>query len=116
MISHRRTLRILGQSLLALTMGSAIAYAQAPKLPLSYQNWLQLRNNPAALSNLQSYPAPAVPRAAAGITVGPWQSVTPLPASLGNVSPANPLLMTDGTVIVHLIDDTHLRARGIGCG
>jgi hypothetical protein len=114
MTRNRRTLRILGQSLLALTMGSAVAYAQAPKLPISHQKWLQLRNDPVAMSNLLPYPAPAVPQAAAGTVVGPWQSVTPLPTA--GVSPANPLLMTDGTVIVHLIDDTHLRARGIGCG
>src|SRR6266403_4671676 len=88
-------------------MGSAIAYAQVqPSLPLpiSYKRWLQLQADPVAVSNLQSHPAPAVETVAGGVVVGPWKSVTPLPTP--GVSPANPLLMTDGTVIVHLIDDS----------
>jgi hypothetical protein len=105
MISNRRTLSILGQSLLALTMGSALAYAQAPasvSLPISYQRWLQLKADPAAMSLFKSYPAATVvPQVAAGVVAGPWQSATPLPTA--GVTPANPLLMTDGTVIVHLI-------------
>jgi hypothetical protein len=103
MTRNRRTPRILGQSLLALTMGSAVAVAQAPgvPLPISHQRWLQLHNDPVAMSNLEPYPAPVVSPVAAGTVVGPWQSVTPLPTT--GVTPANPLLMTDGTVIVHLI-------------
>ena len=62
MTRNRRTPRILGQSLLALTMGSAVAFAQAPGVPppISHQRWLQLQNNPEAMSNLEPYPAPAV--------------------------------------------------------
>jgi len=88
-------------------MGSTIAYAQAPTagpLPMSYQTWLQLRDNPVAMSRTLSPPAPVVSQepAAGGVVVGPWQSLNnPLPG--GNA--ANPLLLTDGTVIVH-IDST----------
>jgi hypothetical protein len=99
----QRTLGILGPSLIALTMGAATAYAQV-KLPISHKRWIALQNDPVAMSHLKSHPAPVVSPLAAPVTVGPWTSVTPLPIS--GVSPANPLLMTDGTVIVHLIDDT----------
>jgi hypothetical protein len=49
MTNNHRILNILGQSLLALTMGSAIGYAQVPAsvpVPISYQRWLQLQADP----------------------------------------------------------------------
>jgi hypothetical protein len=107
MTNNHGILNILGQSLLALTIGSAIGYAQVPAsvpVPISYQRWLQLQADPVAMSSLRSHPAPAVERVAGGIVVGPWKSVNPLPTP--GMSPANPLLMTDGTLIVHLINDS----------
>jgi hypothetical protein len=68
MISNRRTLRILGQSLLALAMGSAVALAQTqPSLPapppLSAQRYEYLRqNDPATLNQLLNRPSPQIPQ------------------------------------------------------
>ena len=99
MNGERKTLGILGPALLALTMGSAIADAQVTEpVPLAYGRAQQL--TPEALVQLRSYPAAPVAQVPAGVVVGPWQSVTPVPT--GNSFPANPLLMTDGTVIVHI--------------
>jgi hypothetical protein len=58
--------------------------------------WLQLRDSPDASPQLQLPPPPPAPRVApAG---SPWQ---PLNNSPGNIQASNPLLLTDGTVIVH---------------
>jgi hypothetical protein len=100
MIRSRGTFWILGLSLLSVVMGSAIAFAQSALPPYSARTWAQLRGAPAALSQALSYPAPKVPKVAADTVVGPWTSVTALP--MAGVNPGNPLLMTDGTVIVHL--------------
>ena len=60
MTRNRRTLSILGQTLLASAMGSAVAFAQAPiVLPLSYQALQQFKNNP----EVWTQPAPSVPAA-----------------------------------------------------
>ena len=59
-MNQNQGLRILGQALLALTIGSTVASAQIWKpLPLSYPQWLELRKDPAAMSRLLS-PGPAV--------------------------------------------------------
>ena len=98
MTKNRTTLNILGTALLALTVAtvSAIANAQVPP-PLSYPMWLQLRNNPDALRQLQLPQPPATPRPAVASVASQWQQL------INNVpiSYSNPLLMTDGTVIVH---------------
>jgi hypothetical protein len=104
MTNNRRTVSILGQSLLALTVGGAVAYAQVPASappPLSYPMWLQLRDNPGALRELLSRPAPIVSQepVAGAVVTGPWQSLNN-PLRGGNAE--NPLLLTDGTVIVHI--------------
>jgi hypothetical protein len=95
----RTTPNIFGLTLLALTLASAIANAQVPGLapPLSYPMWLQLRNNPEALHQLQLPPPPATPRPALASPTSPWQPLT----NSVNIIYSNPLLMTDGTVIVH---------------
>ena len=101
MLKNRTTRNILGPALLAftITIVSAVANAQVSGVapPLSYPMWLQLRNNPNALRQLQLPPPPATPRTALAASVSPWQALT------NNlvISPHNPLLMTDGTVIVH---------------
>jgi hypothetical protein len=103
MIENRRTFRIIGLSLLSVIMGNAIAYAQAPAsvpVPRSYHQWQKMLNDPVAMSQALPHPAPVVEPAPGGVVVGPWQSVTALP--MAGVNPGNPLLMTDGTVIVHL--------------
>ena len=99
MNGKRKTLGILGPALLALTMGNAIADAQvtAP-VPLALRT--------GAAVDAGGFGSIAVvsgsPR---GAGTGrcrrrPMASVTPVPT--GNSFPANPLLMTDGTVIVHI--------------
>jgi hypothetical protein len=84
-------------------MASAAAFAQTAPPPLSYQVLQQLQNNPTALNELlnqpaapQAAPAPAGTISSASAT-GTWTAVT----NLGGVSLSNPLLLTDGTVIVH---------------
>ncbi|MBV8889952.1 MAG: VCBS repeat-containing protein [Alphaproteobacteria bacterium] len=72
----------------------------APPLPLSYPQWLRTQSNPNLLRQWQSglppvssNPAPAPPPAS------PWQLATKPP----NSPPlSNPLLLTDGTVIMHV--------------
>jgi hypothetical protein len=90
MMRGQRTLPILGQTLLALAIGSATAYAQGKlSVPHPY-------GTPAPVV---SY-GPAPPAASAGpLAAGPWQLTTnAFPGAPG--TPGNPLLMTDGTVIV----------------
>jgi len=103
MTRNRRTLSILGQTLLASAMGSAVAFAQAPiVLPLSYPALQQFKNSP----EVWTQPAPSVPAAGPAVA-GPWQTTNN--AYPGAATPGNPLLMTDGTVIVHQIsNDTSL--------
>jgi hypothetical protein len=95
----RIRLYALGLTLLVLTLINAIANAQVPGVwpPLSYPMWLKLRNNPDALRQLQLPPPPATPGPALASTVSPWQPLTNNVA----ISYSNPLLMTDGTVIMH---------------
>ncbi|MBV8093583.1 MAG: hypothetical protein JO110_10170, partial [Acetobacteraceae bacterium] len=93
MIITRWNFRILSAFLSLLAMGTAGAFAQAPlKLPLNHR---LLQHNPDALRLMQPHypPAPAVAPAP-----GPWQLTTNL--FPGSGTPGNPLLMTDGTVIV----------------
>lgn len=101
----RRTLPIFGLILLVIAIGSTIANAQMPRAapppPLSYSIQQQLQDNPGALSQLPLPSAPMVPGsapAASAAVISPWQ---PLTNSPGNILPSNPLLLTDGTVIVH---------------
>jgi len=107
MTRGRKTFHVVSRSLLALTIGSTIAYARVrlpphTQVPMSYGNWLQLRGDPASMSQLLSRPAPVTAPALSSVVIGPWQSLTnPLPG--GNA--ANPLILTDGNVIVH-IDST----------
>jgi hypothetical protein len=80
--------------------------SQVPQqsLPLSYP----ARHNLGALL-LEPRPVSVAPPVAAGTVVGPWQSTNnPFP---GVGTPANPLLLTDGTVIVHLIDNSFAGTR-----
>jgi hypothetical protein len=107
MINTRRTFGIIATLVPLLAMGSMVALAQtapASLLPLSYPVLRQLQNQPAALRELQTRPTAPVQApapAAAPLVAGPWQLTNnPFP---GTGSPANPLLLTDGTVIVHLI-------------
>jgi len=96
MTRNRWTLRILSLSLLASAMGSAVAFAQAPIiLPLSHPALQQLKNNPQAWTQ----PAPSVPTLGPTV-VGPWQTTNNSFPVAG--TPNNPLLMTDGSVIVQL--------------
>jgi hypothetical protein len=79
-------------------VGSAVAFAQAsPPPPISYPLRLQLQNNPAALRELQTRPAAQIQAPAASPAASPWTAVTTNPA----IGLSNPLLMTDGTVIMH---------------
>ena len=99
-MNNRTTRNILTLVLLALTLAAVngIAHAQVPP-PISYSMWLQLRNNPDALRQLQLAPPPATPRPALASVASQWQPLTNnVPIAYGN-----PLLMTDGTVIVHNI-------------
>jgi hypothetical protein len=72
--------------------------AQTPP-PFSYKKWLELQGHPGALEQFK-LPAPPAARRAAPLAApdgSPWQSA---PAG-GVTQPSNPLLLTDGTVIVH---------------
>jgi hypothetical protein len=82
-------------------MGSPLAYPQTvltpPPPPLSYLVLQQLlQNNPAALQELLT-PAAPIQAPAAPTSIG-WTAVTTAPST----GLSNPLLMTDGTVIVHV--------------
>jgi hypothetical protein len=98
---NRKTISILGQTLLSLTMGTCVPFAQA-QLPISYPVWLQIRNDPMAMSQVQSYPALAVPQAAAGTVVGPSMDECHA-ASDAECDPRQSAAMTDGAVIVYLV-------------
>jgi hypothetical protein len=118
MMSFQLGLRLLGSALVAVTMTAGGAYGQSPSgkavPPLSYPAWQYLHDNPEAMRGFMSglppvstqpRPAPESGRsfvpseqapAPQGDPASPWQQV-PNPMGL-NFS--NPLLMTDGTVIV----------------
>jgi hypothetical protein len=118
MMSFQLGLRLLGSALVAVTMTAGGAYGQSPSgkavPPLSYPAWQYLHDNPEAMRGFmlrlppvstQPGPAPGSGRsfvpseqapAPQGDPASPWQQV-PNPMGL-NFS--NPLLMTDGTVIV----------------
>jgi hypothetical protein len=101
MTRNRRMLGILGPLLLASALGSAAAFAQSAPPPISYQVLQQLQSNPEALHELLTRPvAPIQPPAPSGpisASPGTWTAVTNNPG----ISLTNPLLMPDGTVIVH---------------
>ena len=108
MFTKNRSARdIVGLTLGALTIivANSLANAQASDVmpPLSYQMWLKLRDNPEALRQLQLPPPPAAPRSAPASSTSPWQALTNALCTTGQpcFSPSNPLLLTDGTVIVH---------------
>ncbi|MGH7038878.1 MAG: hypothetical protein ACREE4_01985 [Stellaceae bacterium] len=87
---------LLASAVVALAFGSAMAYAQGPA-PVPRP---ALRNPAAATAHglaVPFRPAPVVPRVSPNIVAGPWQSLPPLPSGHA----ANPLLLNDGTVIVH---------------
>jgi hypothetical protein len=115
----------LGLALVAaiLTVPAVYAQQKSPQLPISYQHWQQLKNDPAARSRLgvglppvaaEPGPPPAAPRRApTGLAPSAFSLEQALVASwsdLANVPPGgpynlgNPLLLTDGTVIVHRTD------------
>ena len=100
-MKNRTTRDILGQALLALTVTivSAVANAQVSGVapPLSYPMWLQFRNNPDALRQWQLPSPPTALGPALASPLSPWQRLT----NNINITYSNPLLMTDGTVIVH---------------
>jgi len=97
--------------------------AQRPQLPLSYQQVQELKKNPAEADQLgktlapvaaEPGPAPAPPaRAPAGLAPnsfsreqapeGSWSNLSSVPPG-GPYNFGNPLLLTDGTVIVHRTD------------
>jgi hypothetical protein len=86
----------------ALTLGSAVAFAQVPivPLPVSYRVWQELGGGLQALPQFQA-PSVAPQQTPPPVDApGLWQSVTTngLPTAL---LLSNPLLMTDGTVIAH---------------
>jgi hypothetical protein len=108
MIRVQSGLLLLGAALVAPTMISVDAYGQLTSEvlqrhpPLSYPLWPKLRENPEAMRDLTS-PLPPPPSEQTPVpqmdATSPWQLVTSLGLSAGN-----PLLMTDGTVIVHITD------------
>lgn len=117
-----------GLTLLTAILISVAAYAQQaprPQVPLSYGNWLQLRQKPDALDRLggdlppvEAEPGRIPPPPPKGLKLlsrsilAPAEEQAPVGswANLANVPPGgpynlgNPLLLTDGTVIVHRTD------------
>jgi hypothetical protein len=112
-------------TLIALLMSTAIAHAQPagspPQLPLSYSRAQQLKSDPAALRKLQSQlppvavepgPRTAPPKRVPGKSsvFSPEQAPVAAWSNLANTQSGgpynlgNPLLLTDGTVIVHRTD------------
>jgi hypothetical protein len=110
----------------AMLMVAAVRAQQAPRpqLPISYASWVQLmRDNPDALGKLgvglppvaaEPGPRPAAPlKAPAGLKpsafspeqapAGSWSNLANVPSG-GPYNFGNPLLLTDGTVIVHRTD------------
>ncbi len=109
----------------ALTMVHPICaqQPQRPQLPLSYQHVQELKKNPAEAEQLgktlapvaaEPGPAPAPPiKAAAGLAPnafsreqapeGSWSNLSNVPPG-GPYNFGNPLLLTDGTVIIHRTD------------
>ncbi len=109
-MKNRTAFNLFGLTLLVLTLTlvSAIANAQvrrAPPPPFSYQTWLKMRGNPDMLHQfpLPGAPAPATPEPALG-SPNAWQCVVGIYQNCPNhtnIGYSNPLLMTDGTVIMH---------------
>jgi hypothetical protein len=105
-ISVRRECRFFGFMLLAATMIARAAFGQvAPEglqqhPPLSYPMSLGLSNDPDAMSALMSPAPPPASEQEPGQTDpdSPWQLV----ANPMGLNASNPLLLTDGTVIVHI--------------
>src|SRR5262249_10537518 len=98
--------------------------APRPQVPVSYEHLQRLKDNPEALNRLgaglapiapESGPAPAAaplvasPAAAPAVfsreqaPVASWSNLTNVPPG-GPFNFGNPLLLTDGTVIVHRTD------------
>ncbi|MFK4652846.1 hypothetical protein ABIF97_002780 [Bradyrhizobium japonicum] len=121
---------LIGKSVLASFLMAALTIemvyaqpAQRPQLPLSYGHAQQLKNNPEEASRLgASLPPvaaepglpPAAPlRAPAGLAPasfsreqaleGTWSNLTNVPPG-GPYNFGNPLVLTDGTVIIHRTD------------
>jgi hypothetical protein len=116
----------LGPTLIMATLLAAAAHAQQalrPQVPISYRHWEQLRGAPEVMSTLgaglapvaaEPGPMPATPlRAPLGLAVsvfspehspaGAWTNLANIPSG-GPYNFGNPLLLTDGTVIVHRTD------------
>ncbi len=98
----RRTLQLLGLTLIALTWAALAAYADAQYKampPLSHAGWMKLGANPRAMQNFMANLPMVPPEHAAEAPqppVSPWVSLTNQPGTtLGN-----PLLLPDGTVIL----------------
>ena len=89
---------IVGLGLLALCAAPAAAQVKPPlSLPMEHQ----LRNSPLTLKSMEIPLLPKKPAAglkAAAPLPGPWQQVANQPA---NFIPTNPLLLHDGSVIIH---------------
>ena len=118
----------LGLTLIAAIMTIPAVHAQRagsqPQVPISYGMWQRLQNNAAALSQLgaglppvaaEPGPLPAPPlRAPPGsppsvfspeqAPIGAWTNLANTQSG-GPYNLSNPLLLTDGTVIVHRTDN-----------
>jgi hypothetical protein len=91
------------------------------QVPISWESWQSLKNNPAALQALSAglppvaaepgpIPSPPVTGSAPstfspeGAPVGSWQNLANIPPG-GPYNFGNPLVLTDGTVLIHRTDD-----------
>jgi hypothetical protein len=115
----RYAARTAGQSVLAaivVSLSGISAHARwtsvyrfpiHSQVPISVNNWLELQNNPEELGRVLSRPPPVVSQgpAAGSVASGPWQSLTNPLSNCSSGNAANPLLLNDGTVLVH-IDST----------
>jgi len=114
---------VMGTALLVAIAVHAQSEGARPQVPISYAEWLQLKDNPDALRQLakdlpdvamEGGPVPAPPtQAPLGASpsefspedapVGSWTNLANTPPG-GPYLLGNPLLLTDGSVIVHRTD------------
>jgi hypothetical protein len=106
-------LAMIGATMLAATTAHAQSAGAQPQVPMSWSMWQQLQNNPAGLSQLgaglppvaaEPGPIPAPPAPGQAPVVPSWSILTNIPLG-GPYNFGNPLLLTDGAVIVHRTDN-----------
>ena len=100
-------------ALIALCMATSVAYSQPagsrPQLPLSYRTWQHLQATPALASQFGANLPPVAAEPGPHKNIAGVNNATPTTAwsnltnSLG-YNLGNPLLLTDGTVMVHRTD------------